>query len=114
MVEEIAPETLKKHLDRGDDLHVVDIRSERAFDEGHIPGAENLPFDRLTREIEDHEWGDAVVFVCPMGESSLQAARLLESYEGIDENASVSNMKDGYREWEYELESGTETRVTDN
>lgn len=111
MVDEISPESLKERLDRGDDIQVVDIRPERAFARGHVPGAENVPFDRFAREVEDHEWREEIVVVCPMGESSLQAARLLEAYEGVDEDASVANMVGGYEDWAYELEAGSEARV---
>ena len=43
--------------------------------------------------------------VCPVGESSLQAARLLEAYERVHEDARVVNLTGGYRDWEYDLET---------
>lgn len=106
MVDEIAPAELKERLDRGEDVQIVDIRPSRAFRQGHIPGAENVPFDRFARAVEDHEWGEEVVVVCPMGESSIQAARLLESYEGVREDATVANLTGGYQDWHYDLETG--------
>jgi len=108
MVDEMAPEELKERLDRGEDVQVIDIRQPDSFAGGHIPGATNIPFDRFAREIDDHDWGEEVVVVCPMGESSLQAARLLESYEAVDEDARVANLAGGYREWGYELASDGE------
>lgn len=108
MVDELTPAEVKARLDRGDDLQVVDIRLEREFEAGHIPGAVNLPFDRFAREVADHEWGETIVVVCPIGESSRQAARLLESYEGLDGDTTVANMTGGYRAWEYDLEAGPE------
>ncbi|MFB6353427.1 MAG: rhodanese-like domain-containing protein [Halobacteriales archaeon] len=106
MVEEISPEALKERLDRGEDVQVVDIRQPEAYERGHIPGAENVPFDRLAREVEAHDWGDDIVVACPIGESSLQAARLLEAYEGVSADATVANLEGGYRAWDYELEAG--------
>jgi thiosulfate/3-mercaptopyruvate sulfurtransferase len=108
MVDEMEPEELRDRLDRGENVQVVDIRQPGSFAEGHIPGATNVPFDRFAREIDDHEWGEEVVVVCPMGESSLQAARLLESYEAVDEDARVANLQGGYRGWDYDLETGSE------
>lgn len=105
MVEEITPETLHERLADGEDVQVVDIRTPEEFEAGHIPGATNLPFDRFARGVSGKEWGDDIVVACPIGESSLQAARLLEAYEGVDEDATVSNLVGGYRAWEYELES---------
>jgi rhodanese-related sulfurtransferase len=106
MVEEMSPAELKERLDDGADVQVVDIRQPDSFEEGHSPGARNLPIDRFAREVEDHAWGEEVVVVCPVGESSLQAARLLESYEGVGEDARVANLSGGYEEWDYALESG--------
>ncbi len=108
MVEEMTPAELKERLDRGRDVQVIDIRPEDSFSEAHIPGATNVPFQRFAREIDDHQWGEEVVVVCPLGESSLQAARLLESYEAVDDDARVANLAGGYQDWEYELESGEE------
>lgn len=111
MVQELSPESLKDRLDRGEDVKIVDIRPAEFYEAGHIPGAENIPFDRFAQEVEGHDWSDEVVVVCPMGESSRQAARLLEAYEGVDENVTVSNLSGGYEEWDYGLEVGSTARV---
>jgi rhodanese-related sulfurtransferase len=89
MVEEIGPETLQDRLDE-DSLRVVDIRSPRGFRHGHIPGSENLPLQELTGEVDRLTDADRIVTVCPHGKSSIQAARLINSYEGIDDGTAVS------------------------
>lgn len=106
MVNEIAPEKLKDRLDRGDAVQVIDIRDPPEFETGHIPGAENLPLDRLARDVDRHEWRDEIVVACARGNSSVRAARLLEAYEGVDKDASVINLTGGYQAWDYELEAG--------
>jgi len=105
MVEEITPEELHERLAEDDDVQVVDIRPQDQYKAGHIPGAENIPFDRFTAEIDEHEWRDDIVVACPLGKSSLQAARLLESYEGVPTDARVANLVGGYDAWEYDLET---------
>lgn len=105
MVEEVSPEELKHMLDAGEDVQVVDIRPAREFRAGHIPGAENVPFDEFARAVEDREWGDRVVVACPVGQSSRRACRLLVAYEGVDDDAEVANLTGGYRAWEYDLET---------
>ena len=106
MVEEMSPDELNERLEAGDDVQVVDIRPERAFRAGHVPGAENVPFTRFARAVAEREWGDDIVVVCPKGESSLQAARLLEAYEGVAEDARVANLAGGYGAWGYGLQEG--------
>jgi len=107
MVASETPAELHERLD--EDVQVVDIRPERAFREGHIPGAINVPFPQLPQRVEAVDWGDDIVVACPKGESSLQAARMLEAYEDVEEGARVANLAGGYREWEYALERDGET-----
>jgi rhodanese-related sulfurtransferase len=108
MVEEMTPEQLHERLANGDrdSLQVVDIRTEAEFREGHVPGAINVPFPEFPERIGAVDWGEEIVCVCPIGQSSLQAARLLEAYEGVDPGATVANLEGGYEAYDYDLERG--------
>lgn len=105
MVQEVTPDEVNEKLDDGD-AQIIDIRQPDEFEQAHIPGAINVPMTDLPKHIDEIEWSDDVTVVCPVGESSVQAARLIGSYEGADADA-VKSMKGGYREWTYELETGT-------
>lgn len=105
MVEELSPEEVEATLE-ADEIQVVDIRSPAQFERGHIPDAINIPMSDLPRQVEDVDWEDRIVCVCPVGQSSIQAAKLIESYKGVDEGAEVTSMAGGYREWDGELEEG--------
>jgi rhodanese-related sulfurtransferase len=104
MVGEVTPDEVKAKLDDGT-TQIIDIRQPKEFEHAHIPGAINVPMTDLPKRIDEIEWSDDVTVVCPIGESSVQAARLIGSYEGADADA-VKSMKGGYDEWEYELETG--------
>jgi rhodanese-related sulfurtransferase len=105
MVDELSPETVKRRIEDSD-AQVVDIRPPAQFEQGHIPGAINIPMSRLPAKVDEVDWGDEVVCACPIGQSSIQAAKLIQSFEGVDDDATVASMEGGYREWEYELERG--------
>lgn len=107
MVEEIPPETVHDRLD-DEALQIVDIRPSHAFERGHIPGAINIPMAELPRLVDEQEWGNEIVVACPIGQSSVQAARLIESFEGVDEEARVASMEGGYDAWEFDLEPDDE------
>lgn len=107
MVQEVSPEEVKERLDDAR-TQIVDIRPQYDFERQHIPGAINIPLSELPRRVDEVEWGDDIVVACPIGQSSIQAARLIQSYEGVEEGASVASMAGGYDAWEYELESGDE------
>lgn len=103
MVEEVTPEEVKEKLEQND-VQIIDIRSSEEFDQGHIPGAINIPMDELPARIDEREWDDDVVVACPIGQSSVQAARLIGSYEGADADG-IASMEGGYDAWEYNLET---------
>ncbi|WP_254537069.1 rhodanese-like domain-containing protein [Halomarina litorea] len=105
MDDEISVEELKALIDEGEAVRLVDIRSRAAFERGHIPSSENIPFAELPRRVEELDGADRVVTICPMGESSIQAARLIKSYEGAGE-ARVESLREGLQGWEYGFESG--------
>jgi rhodanese-related sulfurtransferase len=105
MDEEIAPERVQELRDAGADLRIVDIRSRREFERGHIPGSECIPFHELPRQVSALDGASRVVTVCPHGESSIQAARLIRSYEGIADDARVKSMAGGLEAWEYDLDT---------
>lgn len=108
MVEAIDAETLHARLAAGADFQIVDVRPEGAFERGHVPGAVNLPIHRFTEAVDSIEWRSRIVLTCPHGESSLQAARLLEAYEGVDAEATIYNLSDGLSNWPDELETESE------
>ena len=105
MVEEVTPEDVKQRIDSGEGTQIIDIRSPAEFERGHIPGATNIPMAELPSRVDEVEWGDDVVVACPIGQSSVQAARLIGSYEGVDDDTSVKSMAGGYEDWEYDLET---------
>lgn len=106
---EIAPDEVRDLLDADDEVRVVDIRSEAEFERGHIPGSENVPFHALADEIERLDGAQRVVTVCPHGKASVQAARLVASYEGLPEEARVESMAGGLSEWDHELATDDES-----
>jgi rhodanese-related sulfurtransferase len=106
MVEEISTEELHKRIEAGDPPQIIDIRPPAAFQQGHIPGALNLPMGQLATNINQVEWADEIVVACPIGQSSVQAARLIGSYEGVTNAGSVYSLAGGYNDWEWELEQG--------
>ncbi|RQG96494.1 rhodanese-like domain-containing protein [Natrarchaeobius chitinivorans] len=95
---EISTDEVNELLEADADVHVVDIRDERSFEHSHIPGSENVPFHELTARIEEFEDADRIVTVCPHGKASVQAAKLIGSYEG-SADATVESMAGGLEEY---------------
>lgn len=107
---EIGNEELRELLD-AENAHIIDIRSPAAFRRGHIPGSENVPLGALVDSVEQFDDAERIVTVCPKGKSSVQAARLIASYEGFD--GRVDSFEPGLTGWEGALEDGTPTAPAD-
>lgn len=110
MVEEISADEFEDRLGEGQ-VQVVDVREEHelAQTEGCvIPGSMHVPMSRLPTEMDDHDWNDEIYVICRHGNSSIQAARLLMSYEGVPADATVASVAGGYLDYEGELVRGEE------
>lgn len=103
---EISAEELRELLDADSEVHVVDIRSPSAFRRGHIPGSHNIPFGELTSRIDEIADAERVVTVCPHGQASQQAARLIDSFEGF--SGRIDSLEPGIEGWPYDLEGDEE------
>ena len=112
---EISPDELQTLLDGADEepgdesgdgadegLRIVDIRNPESFARGHIPGSENIPAPELTDRVEELDGAGRVVTVCPHGQASVQAARLVGSYRGVD--GPVESLNGGLEAWDGPLD----------
>ncbi|QZP36265.1 rhodanese-like domain-containing protein [Halobaculum magnesiiphilum] len=102
---EITPDEVERLLAEDADVRVVDIRSPGAYERGHIPGSENVPFQELPDRVASLTGSEHIVTVCPHGKASVQAANLITSFEGTTD-ARVESMAGGLEAWDGELEAG--------
>ncbi|MCX2818603.1 rhodanese-like domain-containing protein [Haladaptatus sp. F3-133] len=105
MVEEISADELEERLG---DAQVLDVREEHelAQTEGRVvPGSTHVPMSRLPAEMDDHDWEDEICVICRHGNSSVQAVRLLMSYEGVPDDGTVVSVAGGYLDYDGKLVS---------
>ncbi|WP_435102585.1 MBL fold metallo-hydrolase [Halarchaeum sp. P4] len=108
-IAEVTPEQLKERIDRGEDVFVLDVRSEGDFEEWHIDGENvdivNYPYFQLIDEIPDdlhEELPDdrRLTVLCAKGGSSEMIAENLES-DGYEVEHLERGMKGWARIYEY-------------
>ncbi len=100
MVETITAGTLERLLASDASVQIVDVRHPAQFETGHLPRSENVPFEQLLADVGAHEWGERIVFVCPYGERSRQAAELLRAYEDLEDDVEIYNLEPGLQGWD--------------
>lgn len=95
MVETLTP-TAAADLFARTEVDLVDVRDEREFHAGHVPGARNIPLETLRADPDRFLSRDkAIVFVCAKGVRSLTAAKLAERLG----YAQVANLEGGTQAW---------------
>jgi rhodanese-related sulfurtransferase len=94
-VEIVHPEEL--NLDDGEvEMEIVDVRSKKEFDGGHLKGARNLPIDGLRESLEKGVLGNGkgkkVLVYCQIGYRGYLGYRILKQ-KGFE----VKNLDGGYK-----------------
>ena len=69
---ELSPERVRAMVDAG--AQVVDVREEREWDAGRMPGSAHIELNELTPRSEEVAKDRPVVFVCRTGNRSGMAA----------------------------------------
>ncbi len=76
-------------------VNVIDIRSVEKYNSSHIPGAINVPSDKLLlRPLDYISKGSKYYLYCQHGMSSLNVCRILSKL-----GFNIVNINGGYEEW---------------
>jgi adenylyltransferase/sulfurtransferase len=92
----ISPENLKRLLDEGAPIQLIDIRLPDELHISRFPQAENIPLARLFACMDRLDQNRLVVFLCKEGEKSLNAVEAVreEGYRG-----KVLSLSGGLNAW---------------
>ena len=82
----VSPGTLNDMIERGEMVHLIDVRTPAEYRSGHALGAISIPLDRLSPEIVSKRLGDATAgqeaplfLTCQSGFRAQQAAERLRN-----------------------------------
>ncbi|MCY9668063.1 rhodanese-like domain-containing protein [Paenibacillus alginolyticus] len=92
----ILPSEIKKRLDLGEQLAIVDVREDDEVAAGIIQGAIHIPLAQLPDRLSEIPQVEELILVCRSGNRSGRAISFLEAqgYKGL------KNMTGGMLEWE--------------
>lgn len=101
----ISAEDAKKRMDSGDDIIILDVRTQAEYDESHIPGAILIPNETIGNEKPEQlpDTDQEILVYCRSGNRSAQAAKKLVE-------AGYTQIYDfgGIMDWPYDTVSGEE------
>ena len=75
-VPEIKAEELKQMLDAGEDLYLLDVRSENEYETSNI-GGHLIPLPELQERVKELDANRKIVAICKMGPRGAKAVQLL-------------------------------------
>jgi hydroxyacylglutathione hydrolase len=86
---------LKQQLDEHAPLKLVDVRSQREYADGHVPGATNLTLSHIEKDFPKFDRNQPLAVICEGGYRSAAAASILQR-AGFSE---VYNVLGGTAAW---------------
>lgn len=73
---------------------LLDVRSSREYESGHIPGAINIPVDELRQRLEELDTSKKLLVYCQVGYRGYTASRIL-----LQHGYNAANLTGGYKSY---------------
>lgn len=84
-----------KELDQKKGMVLLDVRTDKEYEQGHIPGAVHIPLSELGDRIKKLKKDKEIVVFCQNGNKSIWAIKRLMGMG----YKNLSNLKGGYNAW---------------
>ena len=102
-VPEIRVEELKRRLDAGENLFLLDVREELEYEISNI-GGQLIPLPELSKRLDELDTNSNIVTICKMGPRGVKAAQLLHD-AGF---SHVWNLTGGIHAWSDRVDSSVQ------
>jgi adenylyltransferase/sulfurtransferase len=99
---ELTVEELKKRIDRGEDLFILDVRNPEEFRICRIPGSTLIPLPSLPQRLGELDAGRELIVHCKSGVRSQKAIQFLRE-KGF---RNLKNLKGGILAWAERIDPG--------
>jgi len=105
LISEIEPPELKRRLEAGEQLTVLDVREPWELAIAHLPGTLNIPLGEVPARMGEIDRQRPLVIMCKAGGRSLRAAQFLAS-QGF---SGVANLSGGITAWALQVDPSVPT-----
>ena len=101
-IETITAIDLKKRLDNGDRVQIMDVREPHEWAIASFPGAVRIPLGQLARRMDELDTTINVVLLCKSGKRSISGIHTLREagYSG-----RLVNLEDGLNAWAQDVDN---------
>lgn len=94
-IPQIETKELRKRLQNGENVYMIDVREDEEVAAGMISGAKHIPMGEIPTRLNDIPKDQEVIFICRSGGRSQHVCEYL-SHQG---HTNVVNMKGGMLQW---------------
>ena len=100
-MEQITATELKKRMDAGDDIQLIDVRQPDEYDFAKIEGAKLIPLGEIVNRMDEIDSSRETVVHCKAGGRSAQAIQKLQQ-AGF--TGDLKNLAGGITAWSNEVD----------
>ena len=100
-MQEITATDLKKRLDNGEDIQIIDVREPNEVAIGRIPNSTHIPLGQVLNRMNEIDPNRETVVHCKMGGRS---ARAIDALQRSGFKGNLMNLKGGILAWSNEVD----------
>ena len=100
-MEEITATELKRRLDAGDDLQIIDVREQNEYDTARLEGSKLIPLGQVLSRAGEIDPNRETVVHCKLGGRS---AKAIEALTRAGFAGRLLNLKGGITAWSNDVD----------
>lgn len=101
MIEEISATDLKRRMDAGEDIQLIDVRQPEEHAFAKIAGAKLIPLGEVLNRIDEIDPNRETVIHCKAG---MRSARAVEALQRAGFTGDLKNLRGGITAWSNEVD----------
>jgi len=101
MIEEISASDLKRRMDAGEDIQLIDVRQPEEWSFARIEGAKLIPMGEILSRMDEIDQNRETVLHCKMG---MRSARAVQALQQAGFKGELKNLKGGITAWSNEVD----------
>jgi rhodanese-related sulfurtransferase len=107
MIREITPKELKKRLDAGEDIDLIDVREDWELLQSRLDQAIHIPMYEIPESLDRITKEKPVVIMCHLGQRSAQVVYWMQQRQGY---TNLYSLEGGIDRWAREVDPSVEKR----
>ena len=101
MIEEISATDLKRRMDSGEDIQLIDVRQPEEWAFAKIDGSKLIPLGEIVNRMDEIDENRETVLHCKAG---MRSANAVQALQRAGFKGNLKNLKGGITAWSNEVD----------